>query len=253
MPLYGFSSCSVLHAIPVSLAGVGPFSEDEGGATWTRQKKQRQRNTSLLLIGTGVFLLLHKLVGFVTIVALLLIILGVYRAHGLNDQKKGYLFACIGVIILISNNLTLVIAMILISLGLFYIKSKQVNRHPVSRQKQKLVESMKCDRDPWVLQNMGLWHLAGEINLDFSLAMPEQEETTIILHGIAGDVDLLIPGDYGITMDAFVGAGRIRLDQETDSGLLNKVQWQSPGYHQSSQKLKLVIFYLAGDIDIKRL
>jgi lia operon protein LiaF len=216
-------------------------------------KRQRQRNTAWLLIGTGVFLFLVQFVDVMTLVALLLIILGVYRARVHNDPKKGYLFAGSGLIFLIINHLMLVLALGLILLGLFYMKSRKFPQQQMARQKQKLVESMKCERAPWVLQSMGLWHLAGEIVLDFSLALPEQEETTIVLYGLIGDVDLFIPSEYGILLDVFVGAGRIRLNEEIDSGVLNKVQWQSPGYHQSRQKLRLVMVYLIGDIDMKRM
>lgn len=85
------------------------------------------------------------------------------------------------------------------------------------------------------------------------MALPEQEETTIVLYGLMGDVELYVPSEYGIMMDVFVGVGRIRLNGEVDSGFLNKVQWQSPGYHQSRQRLKFVVAYLIGDVDMKRL
>jgi len=215
--------------------------------------RRKYRNTAWLLIGAGVFLFLVHFLDVMTLLALLLLILGLYRARRYNHTKRGYLLAGVGFIILLVNHLLLVIASGLILLGLFYMKFRQFPQTQFPRQKQKLVESLKFERAPWVLQSMGLWHVAGEIFLDFSLALPEQEETTIVLYGLFGDVELYVPTEYGIMLDVFLGVGRFRLNDEVDSGVLNKVQWQSPGYHQSRQKLKLVVVYLFGDVDMKLL
>lgn len=215
-------------------------------------KNHRNRNTALLLIGAGLFLLLQKVLSFPTLVALLLLTLGLYRIRVIGD-KKGYVAAGIGVIIVISSHFTVIMAIILISLGIFYIRSKQLHRDDAYVRKHKLVESLKRDKDPWVLRNMSVWNIVGEMNLDLSLAMPEQQETTIVLQGIFGDIDILVPDDFGVSVSATVTFGQINVHHEKDIGMLNKIEWQSANYMQSEHKVKLIIFYLVGDIDIKKL
>ena len=40
---------------------------------------------------------------------------------------------------------------------------------------------------------MSFWHAIGEIRMDMSLAVPEDKETTIVLQGLVGDLDLIVP------------------------------------------------------------
>jgi len=215
-------------------------------------KNHRNRNTALLLIGAGLFIVLEKVVSFSTLVALLLILLGVYWIRSLS-RKKGYVAIAIGAVILVSQHFLLVIAIILISLGLFYMKTKQMHRHGSYMRKQKIIESVKRDKEPWVLHSMSMWNIAGEMNLDLSLAMPETEETTIVLQGILGDIDILVPDHYGVHVSASIVFGEISVHHEKDTGVLNKIEWQSANYEHSEHRVKLIISYLVGDIDIKLL
>jgi lia operon protein LiaF len=96
-----------------------------------------------------------------------------------------------------------------------------------------------------------MWNLIGEIYIDLSLALPEQQETTLVLQGVLGDVDIIVPEDLGVSVTASVIVGQIDVAREKDTGVLNKIIWQSPNYETSDQKVKLIVSYLVGDIDIK--
>ena len=50
-------------------------------------KNNRSRNTALVLIGAGVFLLLDHTIGFFPILAVILILLGIYRVRSRKDVK----------------------------------------------------------------------------------------------------------------------------------------------------------------------
>lgn len=210
----------------------------------------RNRNTAFLLIGAGLFVLLHEVIGSVTVVALALIIAGIYRIRMFND-KKGLIITVIGVVVLISSHFIIVLAALLLSLGFFYIKSRQMHRDESYLQKHNIVESMKRDQEPWVLKNMSMWNIVGEMNLDLSMAMPEQEETTIVLQGILGDIDIRVPADYGVHISASVTFGNLSVLHLQDTGVLNKAEWESANYDQSETKVRIIIYYTIGDVDIK--
>lgn len=214
--------------------------------------ENRSRNTALLLIAAGLFLAAGKLFGFLAVSAALLIWLGIYKIRTDGDLK-GYAVLIIGTIILLGNHLSIVIALILISLGLFFIRAKRVHRGGPFKQHQSIAESMHWDKEPWVLGDMSRWSLLSEVRMDLSLALLDGEETTVMLQGIVGDIDIKVPEDLGVLLEANVLLGRIGIGEETESGLLNKRIWQSPNYEQSAQKLKLIISYAVGDIDVKML
>jgi lia operon protein LiaF len=118
-------------------------------------------------------------------------------------------------------------------------------------QKHKLMESMKWDKSPWVLKNMSVWNIIGEVNMDLSLAIPEQKESVVILQGIIGDIDIVVPEDMGVSVQSSLMFGQVDVAREKEAGLLNKVAWQSPNYETSEQKVKLIVSYIVGDVDIK--
>jgi lia operon protein LiaF len=98
---------------------------------------------------------------------------------------------------------------------------------------------------------MSFWQAVGEIRMDMSLAVPEEKETTIILQGLVGDVDLTIPEDYGIQVEASVMVGQIAFRQSRDGGMMHRLSWRSPDYDQREYRMKLQLFYLVGDIKIR--
>ena len=82
------------------------------------------RNTYLLLIGAGVFVLLSKVVATpATVISLFMVLLGVYCIRN-GIRRKGYVLLCIGGFILVGSHFGVILAVIVISLGYFYIKSK---------------------------------------------------------------------------------------------------------------------------------
>ncbi|WNR45521.1 cell wall-active antibiotics response protein LiaF [Paenibacillus roseipurpureus] len=213
-------------------------------------KNNRARNTALVLIGAGVFLLLDRTVGFFPILAVILILLGIHRVRS-RKERKGYVLMGIGAVILFGDHLTIVIAVVLISLGLFFIRSKQVHKDDTYIQKQKLVDSVRLGREPWIMRNTSTWYLVGETYIDLSLAILEQKETTVILQGIVGDIDIKVPDDIGVSVTASIMFGQLHIADQREAGVMNKVVWQSDNYVHSDHKVKLVLSFIVGDIKVK--
>ncbi|HEX7057046.1 MAG TPA: cell wall-active antibiotics response protein LiaF [Bacilli bacterium] len=213
--------------------------------------ESRRRNTAYLLIFAGLFVLCYNLLGFYTLSAIVVILLGIYKLRAYADNRTGYLLVGVGLIILVGGHLTFVLALILLSLGYFMLKSGRVQQTDQYTQRQGILESIKLDREPWVLKNMSQWFIIGEAHVDFSLAIIDEGETTMMISGMIGDADILLPEDLGIAVEAFVTFGQAKLGPEKDSGVFNRISWQSPNYLHSPNKVKLLISYIVGDIDIK--
>lgn len=212
--------------------------------------ENRNRNTAIVLIAAGLFILIEHYVSFFTIAALLFIALGIYKIRSSPD-KTGYVILIVGIILLFSGHFTFILSIVLISLGLFYMKSKQAHRDDSYMQKQSLLESFKRNKEPWELKNMSMWNVVGEIYMDLSLVMLDQKETTIVLQGVLGDVDIIVPEFIGVSVNASALVGQIKAGDEKETGLVNKVVWQSPNYDACDQKVKLLVSYVVADIDIK--
>jgi lia operon protein LiaF len=213
-------------------------------------KNNRNRNTALVLIGAGLFLLLDHTIGIFPILAAFLILLGIHRIRSHSD-RKGYLWILIGALILMGHNFSLILAIVLISLGYFFIKSKNTHRDGNYEQKQKLIDSIRLGKEPWILKDSSIWYIIGETHIDLSLAILEKKETILILQGVIGDLDLIVPEDIGVSVNASVIFGKIDVAAQRESGVMNKLLWQSPNFESADHHVKLVISYIVGDVDIK--
>jgi lia operon protein LiaF len=215
-----------------------------------KRNDHRNRNIAIFLILAGLFLLVHNHMSFFTVIAIVLLLIGVKKIRS-GSTRKGYVFLGIGTIIIIGGQISLVIAIVLMSLGFFYIKSKQLHRDDSYVQKQSLIESIRWGKDPWIVRNYAIWNIIGELVIDLTLAIHDQKETTLILQGVIADVDIVVPEGVGVSVQASVLLGQINAGPEKESGIANKIVWQSPDYEYCEQQVKIIIFYVIGDIDIK--
>jgi lia operon protein LiaF len=211
----------------------------------------RKRFLAIALIGFGILLIFGKWLSFFTIVALLFLAFGIYKIRQGEQVKTGYIFLAIGGGMILLDHFMLVLAILMISLGYYYAKIRKTQPQGNYVQKQNITSSIRWDRDPWSLRNTSMWHVLGELDIDLSLAMVEGGHNVLMFQGIVGDVDLVIPEDYGVEIEAFVLFGQIDFSQDKETGMLNRLYWKSPNYEIRDQKVKIIISYLVGDVDIR--
>lgn len=209
-----------------------------------------RRNTAILFIIAGSYFLLGKLVGFVTVSAVLLIWLGIYKIKT-DGEAKGYFVLFAGAILLFGNHFSLLVAIVLISLGMFLIKSHKVHRSDRYVQKQSIVDSIRLDNGAWTPVNTSRWSVFSEVRMDLSLAMQDEEEVVFMIQGFVGDIDVVLPPGYGLTLESNMLIGQVSIGEEKEAGLLNKRVWQSPDYDRCAHRMKLIVGCIVGDIEIK--
>ncbi len=209
----------------------------------------RRSSNAILFIVAGLYLLLGAVAGYATVNAVVLLLLGIDRYRS-DRSRLSIIVIAISTLVLIINQFALFAIIVLISLGIYYFRA----RPPAFGNyvgKHKLFLNMRNDEQSWVLQSMSFWHAIGEIRMDMSLAVPEDKETTIVLQGIVGDLDLMVPDDYGIQVEASVLLGQVSFKQIKEGGMFHRLSWRSPNYDECEQRVKLQLFYLVGDIKIR--
>jgi len=206
-------------------------------------------NHAFLFIAAGLYLALGGIAGYATVNAAILLGLGIWRFR--TDRSRwSIVLIAICALVLVLNQFILFILIVLLSLGIYYFRSRP-SSSGLYRSTHRLFLNMRLDEQSWVLQSMSCWQAVGEIRMDASLAIPEEKDTTIVLQGLVGDVDLTVPEDYGLEVEASVLIGQIGFQQTRDGGMLHRVSWRSPDYDRREYRMKLQLFYLVGDIKIR--
>ncbi|GGO09649.1 cell wall-active antibiotics response protein LiaF [Saccharibacillus kuerlensis] len=212
--------------------------------------KNHKQAWAIVLIAAGVLMLIGRWISPLSLVALLVLCYGIYAIRA-NRTSFGYKCLAVGAGLLLLGHIVLVIGGILLSLGVFYARSRELHAGREYERRQEIAAQLNREREPWVPGNVSLWHLFGDVSCDFSLALPTEPNTVIHLQGVIGDADLSFPEEYGIEFDIFVGYGKVSFENKLQNGMLNKFVWRSPGYDRSEQKVRVVMAYAAGDINIR--
>ncbi|MDO3410963.1 cell wall-active antibiotics response protein LiaF [Saccharibacillus sp. CPCC 101409] len=212
--------------------------------------RTRKRTWAIVLIAVGTLMLLGKWVSMLSLAALLVLLYGVYTMRA-GRTSSGYKWLAAGAGLMLLDHIVLLLGGILVSIGVFYARARELHAGRDYIRRQELVSQLHRERDPWVPENISLWNLLGDVGCDFALALPAEPLTVIHMQGLIGDADLIFPEEYGIEFDIFVGYGKVGFEGHAHSGLLNKFIWRSPGYERSEQKIRVVMAYATGDINIR--
>ena len=209
-----------------------------------------RKNTAIMFILAGSYLLLGQMVGYAAVSAVILIWLGVHRIKTDRD-RKGYLVLAGGVLLLFGDHLIVLAAAAFIALGAFLIKSHMVHRSGRHVEKHAIADSIRHDDGVWTPENTSRFSLFSELRMDLSLAMQEEEEVVYMLQGLVADVDVILPPDYGLALESNLLVGRVTIGDEKDGGFMNRRLWRSPNFEQCPHRMKLIVDCLVGDIEIK--
>jgi lia operon protein LiaF len=209
----------------------------------------KRSSNAILFIAAGIYLALGGMAGYATVNAVILLLIGIER-YRWDRSRLSIILIVISTLLLIVNQFGLFALIVLVSLGIYYFRARP-SAFGTYVSKHKLFLNMRLDEQSWVLHSMSFWHAIGEIRMDMSLAVPEEKETTIVLQGLVGDLDFIIPVDFGIQVEASVLLGQISFKQMKEGGMFHRMSWRSPDYDECEQKLKLQLFYLVGDIKIR--
>lgn len=204
----------------------------------------------MIVIAAGIYLALGAIAGYSTVNAIVMLWLGIDR-YRRDRSRIAFVLIAISVLVLIVNQIALFALFILISLAIFYKRAKPPIAGGTYVSKHQVLLSMHRDESSWMLHSMSFWHAIGEVRMDMTLAVPEDRQLTIVLQGLVGNIDLIVPDDYGLEVEAAVLVGQVEFGQTKEGGMFQRLSWRSPDFEHREIQMKLQLFYLVGDIKIR--
>jgi len=212
---------------------------------------RRRRNTALLLVACGLYLLLFRHVGLAEQLGILLLILGILGLRKTSLRHLAGLVILLGILLIIGWHLVPVIAIILLA-SWFWLHVPRRLRRRISHRHRSFVNSVRLESRPWPLQDQGFAGAVGEYHIDLNLAVGEKPETFWMIQNLIGKVEIWLPADAGAVVEASTFLGRVEVPGQREEGLINRVTWKSPFHGQSRYRVHFRIVLVLGDIEIKQ-
>jgi lia operon protein LiaF len=130
-------------------------------------------------------------------------------------------------------------------------KDESVHHGIQSAHRNFFIGEVRLIKNPFDLNDLNISGFIGDVKIDLSKAIIPEGESTIVISGLIGDIDIYVPADLevAITSSAFVGDMDIIGDRS--SGLSSKIHTVSPHYESSSRKVKISISLFIGDVDVR--
>jgi lia operon protein LiaF len=140
--------------------------------------------------------------------------------------------------------------LVLIGLGVFVlVRPRMVSADTSLRQ--KLLGEIHL-RGEWDVTDEEMWLLVGDVDIDLTRARIPAGETRFRVFGIVGEVELLLPADVGISMQANAFLTEARVLGEKSESFLSAPPYVSAGYDLAERKIRLEVNYFVADVKVKR-
>ncbi|UOE95509.1 cell wall-active antibiotics response protein LiaF [Alkalihalobacillus sp. LMS39] len=101
------------------------------------------------------------------------------------------------------------------------------------------------------LQDMTIRNGIGDIKVDLSKAIIPEGETVVVVQGWIGDIDIYIPDDLDVTVQAMVSIGELDVFENNQSGFNRNLSVTTKGYKQAQRRVKIILSLFIGDIDVR--
>jgi lia operon protein LiaF len=115
----------------------------------------------------------------------------------------------------------------------------KLKKHKVN--KGFIVGEIKLSEPNWPLEPMKFNNVVGDYYFDLSKAFIPEGETPVEIKGWVGDVKVIIPENVPVEITIKVKVGEVKLFEQKSSEIRSDFYYQSPGYEQSSKKIKLLV------------
>lgn len=104
----------------------------------------------------------------------------------------------------------------------------------------------------WTLRNATISLMFGDLDIDLGQARVEPGSYQLEVSLVAGDVDIYVPADVEVKVEAEARAGRLRAFSEERSGVNPALTYESPGYATAAKRVYIRAQLVAGDFSVAR-
>lgn len=202
----------------------------------------------------------------------------IYFGKNSSNKKKGKIFFWVGVGITVISILSMyTIRLLIIGFIIYliyeYYKTKKIPNvlrpktiiesetqsynEPIIRKKT-LLDNMffgtqKTPEKPYIWNDVHILLGVGDTIIDLTnTVLPK--EAVISIKGIAGNILIYVPYEVEVSIIHTTLYGYTKILNEMEERLLNEsVQYETPNYHSSEQKVKILTSLLAGKIEVRRI
>lgn len=117
--------------------------------------------------------------------------------------------------------------------------------------KSSLLGDLNLMSHRFELEDMNIWHGIGDVKIDLSKAMIREGETVLIINGWIGDIDIYIPYDLDVSVNATVTIGDLDVLGYKQGGINRNISIATKDYKESDRRVKIVLSLFVGDIDVR--
>lgn len=93
----------------------------------------------------------------------------------------------------------------------------------------------------------------GDTVIDLSMTMLPLGESVVVVRGLVGNIQLLIPYDVGYSINHSSLTGSLKLFGKEEKLLNQNVVCYSDNYHEATRKVKIITSISFGDIEVKHI
>ena len=230
----------------------------------------------VLLIGIILFiaeiLFLHGGAIFFLLIAIGCIYIGRQRMPRLTGTVL-FWFGLISIIILVVNMVSFrfLLFMSLLYIIVQFIESKQTPAyikptiHMAGEPEKRLFHrepllknlwfgSQKTPESVYEWNDVNIQAGVGDTVIDLSYTVLPKGESVIVVRNFIGNVQILIPYELEVSIHHSVVIGSVSIFQHSEKKVLNEtMRFQTEGYEEATQKVKIVTSMVAGSLEVKRI
>ncbi|MGC5325843.1 cell wall-active antibiotics response protein LiaF [Brevibacillus sp. SYSU BS000544] len=131
------------------------------------------------------------------------------------------------------------------------IQTPPHQRSSVKDSRSSLIGDFHLTSGRFELNNLHIWHGVGDVVIDLSRALIQEEESFLIINGWIGSVTIYVPVDLPVSIAAEVTIGDMEIFGHRQGGLNRHVVMSAEQYDVAHRKVKIIVSLIVGDIDVK--
>ncbi|HEU5138670.1 MAG TPA: cell wall-active antibiotics response protein LiaF [Bacillales bacterium] len=127
--------------------------------------------------------------------------------------------------------------------------STVIFKTPVYRS--SLIGDFRLMNSRFELDDLNLSNFIGDVKIDLSKAIIPEGESTLVISGFIGDVDIYVPYDLDVSVSSSVTIGDIDVLGHKQGGFNRQVRLETKGFPEASRKVKISVSVFIGDVDVR--
>ncbi|WP_100406555.1 cell wall-active antibiotics response protein LiaF [Bacillus solitudinis] len=117
--------------------------------------------------------------------------------------------------------------------------------------RKSLIGDIHYTKEQFELRDMTIWNGFGDVRLDLSKAIIPEGESVVIIQGLIGQIDVYVPDDLAITVQASAIIGDVSLFHEKHGGVNQQLYVSTQSYKQAPRRVKFILSTVIGEVKVR--